>query len=92
MMRQSNATTAETSTGLPVESVVNSPLQFTTSTGATRSFPNLYADIKNISWLFGGAAWAGTPNAALSGGAGRSCCPRRRTETGKGVQAWSTGS
>jgi maltoporin len=40
--------------------VVNSPLQFTTSTGATLSFPNLYADIKNISWLFGGTAWAGT--------------------------------
>jgi maltoporin len=40
--------------------VVNSPLQLTTSTGATLSFPNLYADIKNISWLFGGTAWAGT--------------------------------
>jgi maltoporin len=40
--------------------VVNSPLQFTTSTGATLSFPNLYADIKGIPWLLGGTAWAGT--------------------------------
>jgi maltoporin len=40
--------------------VVNSPLEFTTSTGATLSFPNLYADIKGIPWLFGGTAWAGT--------------------------------
>ncbi len=40
--------------------VVNSPLQFTTSTGATLSFPNLYADIKGIPWLFGGTAWLGT--------------------------------
>ena len=40
--------------------VVNSPLSFTTSTGATLSFPNLYADIKGIPWLFGGTAWAGT--------------------------------
>ena len=40
--------------------VVNSPLSFTTSTGATLSFPNLYADIAGIPWLFGGTAWAGT--------------------------------
>jgi maltoporin len=40
--------------------VINSPLMFTTSTGATLSFPNLYADIKGIPWLFGGTAWAGT--------------------------------
>ena len=33
---------------------------FTTSTGATLSFPNLYADIAGIPWLFGGTAWAGT--------------------------------
>ena len=32
-----------------------------TSTGATVVyFPNLYADIKGIPWLFGGTAWAGT--------------------------------
>jgi maltoporin len=31
-----------------------------TSTGATVSFPNLYLDIENISWLAGGTAWAGT--------------------------------
>jgi maltoporin len=29
-------------------------------TGATVAFPNLYTDIKGISWLFGGTAWAGT--------------------------------
>jgi maltoporin len=29
-------------------------------TGATVAFPNLYAEIKGISWLFGGAAWVGT--------------------------------
>jgi maltoporin len=40
--------------------VINSPLQFTSSTGATLSFPNLYADIKGIPWLFGGTAWMGT--------------------------------
>ena len=32
----------------------------TTATGAMVSFPNLYVDIKGISWLFGGTAWAGT--------------------------------
>ena len=31
-----------------------------TSTGAVLYFPNLYADIKGIPWLFGGTAWAGT--------------------------------
>jgi len=46
--------------GYPPTAVINSPLQFTTSTGATLSFPNLYADIKGIPWLFGGTAWAGT--------------------------------
>lgn len=40
--------------------VVNSPLMFTTSTGATLSFPTLYADVRGIPWLFGGTAWAGT--------------------------------
>jgi maltoporin len=40
--------------------VINSPLQFTTSTGATLSFPNLYADISGVSWLAGGTAWVGT--------------------------------
>ena len=40
--------------------VINSPLAFSTSTGATLSFPNLYADIKGVPWLFGGTAWAGT--------------------------------
>ena len=40
--------------------VISSPAQYTTSTGATLAFPNLYADIKGISWLFGGTAWMGT--------------------------------
>ncbi|HEX7508025.1 MAG TPA: carbohydrate porin [Polyangia bacterium] len=31
-----------------------------TGTGATVAFPNLYVDIKGISWLFGGTAWSGT--------------------------------
>jgi maltoporin len=30
------------------------------ATGATVAFPNLYADIQGIPWLFGGTAWAGT--------------------------------
>lgn len=30
------------------------------NTGATVAFPNLYADIKGIPWLFGGTAWIGT--------------------------------
>jgi maltoporin len=30
------------------------------ATGATVAFPNLYADIKGISWLSGGTAWLGT--------------------------------
>lgn len=40
--------------------VVNSPAQFSTSTGATLSFPNLYVDIKGIPWLAGGTPWMGT--------------------------------
>lgn len=30
------------------------------SSGATVAFPNLYADLKGISWLYGGTAWAGS--------------------------------
>jgi maltoporin len=30
------------------------------STGATVAFPDLYADLKGISWLYGGTAWAGS--------------------------------
>ena len=37
-----------TDIGYPPTDVVNSPLEFTTSTDATLSFPNLYADIKGI--------------------------------------------
>jgi maltoporin len=39
---------------------VNSPAVFSTSTGAVLYFPNLYADITDIPWLYGGTAWAGT--------------------------------
>ena len=46
--------------GYTPNGTVNSPLSFTTSTGAMVSFPNLYADITGIPWLFGGTAWAGT--------------------------------
>jgi len=49
-----------TQIGYTPTGVVNSPLVYTTSTGATLSFPNLYADISGIPWLFGGTAWAGT--------------------------------
>ncbi|HEY4187454.1 MAG TPA: carbohydrate porin [Polyangia bacterium] len=45
--------------GYSPTSTTSSPAQYTTSTGATLSFPNLYADIKGISWLNGGVAWAG---------------------------------
>jgi maltoporin len=45
--------------GYSPTSTVISPAQDTTSTGATLSFPNLYVDLKGISWLFGGTAWAG---------------------------------
>jgi maltoporin len=39
---------------------VTSSDQGSPGTGATVAFPNLYADIKGISWLFGGTAWVGT--------------------------------
>jgi maltoporin len=39
---------------------VTSSDQGSPGTGATVAFPNLYADIKGIPWLFGGTAWAGT--------------------------------
>jgi maltoporin len=46
--------------GYSPNGVVNSPLTYTTSTGAVLSFPNLYADVSGIPWLLGGTAWAGT--------------------------------
>jgi len=49
-----------TNIGYSPNGTVNSPLIFTTSTGATVSFPNLYVDIKGISWLAGGTPWMGT--------------------------------
>jgi len=39
---------------------INAPDQYQTSTGAVLYFPNLYADIKGIPWLFGGTLWGGT--------------------------------
>ncbi len=49
-----------TNIGYSPNGTVNSPSIFTTSTGATVSFPNLYVDIKGISWLAGGTPWIGT--------------------------------
>lgn len=40
--------------------VTSAPGEFSTSTGATVSFPNLYLDIKGIPWLGGATAWIGT--------------------------------
>jgi maltoporin len=39
---------------------VTSSDQGSPGTGATVAFPNLYADIKGVPWLFGGTAWGGT--------------------------------
>jgi len=47
-----------TGIGYSPNSTVSSPL-FTTSTGATVSFPNLYVDIQGIPWLGGATVWAG---------------------------------
>jgi len=49
-----------TNIGYSPNGTVNSPAIFTTSTGATVSFPNLYVDVTGIPWLGGGTAWAGT--------------------------------
>jgi maltoporin len=46
--------------GYSPNTTTSSPAQFTTSTGATVSFPNLYADIQGIPWLSGGTAWVGS--------------------------------
>jgi maltoporin len=51
---------------IPTSKLGYSPTGVTSSdfgspgTGATVAFPNLYADIKGISWLNGGTAWVGT--------------------------------
>jgi maltoporin len=51
---------------IPTSKLGYSPTGVTSSdfgspgTGATVAFPNLYADIKGISWLNGGTAWMGT--------------------------------
>jgi maltoporin len=49
-----------TNIGYTPNGTVTSPSIYTTATGATISFPNLYVDLKGISWLHGGTAWAGT--------------------------------
>ncbi|MBN2573892.1 MAG: carbohydrate porin [Deltaproteobacteria bacterium] len=49
-----------TEMGYSPTAVTNSPAEYTTATGATVAFPNLYADIQGIPWLFGGTAWVGT--------------------------------
>src|SRR4029079_9645991 len=46
--------------GYSPTATTSSPAQYTTSTGATVSFPNLYVDISGIPWLGGGTAWVGT--------------------------------
>jgi maltoporin len=51
---------------IPTTKIGYSPTGVTSSdlgspgTGATVAFPNLYVDIKGISWLFGGTPWVGT--------------------------------
>ena len=51
---------------IPTSKLGYSPTGVTSSdfgspgTGATVAFPNLYTDIKGISWLNGGTAWVGT--------------------------------
>jgi maltoporin len=49
-----------TTIGYSPTSTTSSATQFTTSTGATVSFPNLYVDIQGIPWLAGGTAWVGS--------------------------------
>jgi maltoporin len=46
--------------GYSPNGTTSSPAQFSTSTGATVSFPNLYVDLQGVPWLGGGTAWAGT--------------------------------
>jgi maltoporin len=46
--------------GYSPNGAVTAPDQYLTSTGAVLYVPNLYVDIKGISWLHGGTAWAGT--------------------------------
>ncbi len=48
-----------TGIGYSPNGTTSSPAAFTTSTGATLSFPNLYVDIQGIRWLGGGTVWAG---------------------------------
>jgi maltoporin len=46
--------------GYPPAATTASPAQYTTSTGATVSFPTLYVDVAGVPWLGGGTAWLGT--------------------------------
>jgi maltoporin len=46
--------------GYSPTATTSSPAQYTTATGATISFPNLYVDLAGVPWLAGGTAWVGT--------------------------------
>ena len=46
--------------GYSPNGATDAPDQNLTSTGAVLYLPTLYAELKNIPWLFGGTAWAGT--------------------------------
>ncbi|HEY8925331.1 MAG TPA: carbohydrate porin [Polyangia bacterium] len=46
--------------GYSPNGAVNTPNMYSTATGAVLYFPNLYVDLKGISWLGGGTAWLGT--------------------------------
>lgn len=46
--------------GYSPTATTSSPAQYTTATGATVSFPNLYVELAGVPWLFGGKAWMGT--------------------------------
>ncbi|HKO53240.1 MAG TPA: carbohydrate porin [Polyangiaceae bacterium] len=48
-----------TGIGYSPNGTTSSPAAFTTSTGATISFPNLYVDMQGIPWLGKGTVWAG---------------------------------
>jgi maltoporin len=49
-----------TNIGYSPTATVVSPAMYTTATGATVSFPNLYVDLSGVPWLGGGTAWIGT--------------------------------
>jgi len=46
--------------GYSPNGAINTPSMYSGATGAVLYFPNLYVDLKGISWLGGGTAWLGT--------------------------------